>query len=249
MVAKRLLIFLCLLPVVAVAQHYDINDTVTQYPHKGTFYHDKFEGRKTASGEIFDQNGFTAAHWKIKLGTYVLVTNHNTGLQVIVKVNDRCPKRGVFDLSHRAATAIGIRGCQPVSIRLLPSGYEERCLAQDAMFDSVYSRLRPAPQNAEEQQVVEKETSKGNAPAAPAKKVSHDKDCYRLVLGTVPNHGEAYAKTQQVPAHYRERVSVETLDTGELQIYIDLPIRHAQAEELCRALRQKFPDAHLADCE
>ena len=96
------------------AQNYSSNDTVTEYPNKGTYYNDKFEGRKTASGEIFDQNAFTAAHWRIKLGTYILVTNQNTGLQVIVKVNDRCPKHGVIDLSHRAATAIGIRGCQPV---------------------------------------------------------------------------------------------------------------------------------------
>ena len=47
------------------AQYYDWRDTVTEYPNKGTFYHDKFVGRKTASGEVFDQNKFTAAHWKL----------------------------------------------------------------------------------------------------------------------------------------------------------------------------------------
>ena len=106
-------IALVLWPLWAMAQNYAVTDTVTEYHNKGTFYHDRFEGRKTANGEIFDQNKFTAAHWKIKLGTMVMVTNRNTGLQVIVRVNDRCPKRGVFDLSHRAATAIGIKGCQP----------------------------------------------------------------------------------------------------------------------------------------
>ncbi len=90
-------------------QNYDVNDTVTEYLLKGTYYHNKFEGRKTACGEIFDQNLFTAAHWKIKMGTYVMVTNRNSGLQVIVKINDRCPKHGVLDMTHRAANAIGIR--------------------------------------------------------------------------------------------------------------------------------------------
>ena len=129
------------LPLGSRAQSYDVNDTVTEYPMKGTFYHNKFEGRKTASGEIFDQNLFTAAHWKIKKGTYVLVTNRNTGLQVIVKINDRCPRRGVLDMTRRAAHAIGIRGCQPVTVRILPEGYEKICEEQDAKFDSVPSRF------------------------------------------------------------------------------------------------------------
>ena len=58
---------------VVQAQNYSSEDTVTEYPNKGTYYHDRFVGRKTSSGEIFDQNLFTAAHWKIKFGTLVLV--------------------------------------------------------------------------------------------------------------------------------------------------------------------------------
>ena len=58
------IIMLALCPLWAAAQNYAVTDTVTEYPNKGTFYHDRFEGRKTANGEIFDQNKFTAAHWK-----------------------------------------------------------------------------------------------------------------------------------------------------------------------------------------
>lgn len=262
MVKSRLIGFLVLTGLIGVvgsplaAQNFPTSDTVTEYRHKGTFYHDKFEGRKTASGEIFDQNAFTAAHWKIKLGTYILVTNENTGLQVIVKVNDRCPKHGVLDLSHRAATAIGIRGCQPVRLRILPDGYEERRLAQDAMFDSVYSRLNPAPpaapqDEAEPQAATAKPVPQHTAPAhaqTHAAKQRED-DCYRVILGTVANHADAYGMIRMLPDIYQERASVETLaESGELLVYLDLHLRKAKAEDLCRALKRNFPQVRLASC-
>ncbi len=238
------------------AQAFPLTDTLTEYRHKGTFYHDRFEGRKTASGEIFDQNAFTAAHWKIKLGTYLLVTNENTGLQVIVKVNDRCPKHGVLDLSHRAATAIGIRGCQPVRLRILPDGYEERRLAQDAQFDSVYSRLRPAPP-VSEQEPVAKETVMAESPATQATPphkhtpavTQRDDDCYRIVLGSVATHADAYGMIRMLPDIYQELASVETLgETGELLVYLDLHLRRAKAEDLCRALKRNYPQVKITSC-
>lgn len=73
-----------------------------------SFYHDRFEGRKTASGEIFYQDSLTAAHKYIKLGSHVRVTNLSNGKAVILKVNDRMPawnKRSI-DLSYRAATEL-----------------------------------------------------------------------------------------------------------------------------------------------
>ena len=192
------------LALCAAAQNYSSTDTVTEYPNKGTFYHDKFEGRKTANGEIFDQNKFTAAHWKIKLGTYVMVTNRNTGLQVIVRVNDRCPKHGVFDLSHRAASAIGIRGMQPVTVRLLGDGWHERWLAQETMFDSVSSRLTGKQPTQKTQKVADTKTKPADTEAkpetptnhktAPQNVTSHSKqNRYNIVLGNAENHSVAYS--------------------------------------------------------
>ena len=48
------------------------------------FYGDKFEGKKTASGEVFDKNGLTAAHKKLPFGTKVKVTNVDNGKSVVV---------------------------------------------------------------------------------------------------------------------------------------------------------------------
>lgn len=69
-----------------------------------SYYHDKFNGRKTASGELFNNSKFTAAHKKLKFGTKVLVTNPINGKSVLVTINDRGPfvKGREIDLSKKA---------------------------------------------------------------------------------------------------------------------------------------------------
>jgi len=63
-----------------------------------TYYHDKFNGKKTASGETFSNSKYTAAHRKLPFGTKLKVTNKANGKSVIVTVNDRGPFSGGFDL-------------------------------------------------------------------------------------------------------------------------------------------------------
>lgn len=69
------------------------------------FYGDKFQGKKTASGEVFDKNGLTASHKKLPFGTKVKVTNVENGKSVVVTVNDRmaASNPAVIDVTHRAA--------------------------------------------------------------------------------------------------------------------------------------------------
>ena len=71
---------------------------------------DGFHGRRTASGEIFDAYGLTAAHKTLKFGTCLIVTNLYNGKKAKVRVNDRGPYSGgrILDLSYGAAQAIGM---------------------------------------------------------------------------------------------------------------------------------------------
>ena len=82
--------------------------------HYGTasYYSNKFEGRKTASGEIFSQKKMTAASNIISLNTYVKVTNLHNKKSAIVKVTDRMhPKnKRLIDLSKAAAKQLGYTG-------------------------------------------------------------------------------------------------------------------------------------------
>lgn len=69
-----------------------------------SYYADRFHGKRTASGRVFDMNGMTAAHKKLPFGTKVKVTNEANGKMVIVEVTDRGPfvKGRDIDLSKKA---------------------------------------------------------------------------------------------------------------------------------------------------
>ena len=75
---------------------------------KASFYADKFNGRKTASGSIFSNDSLTAAHKTLKFGTIVEITNIRNNKSVIVKITDRGPyiKGREFDLSKKAFNQI-----------------------------------------------------------------------------------------------------------------------------------------------
>lgn len=87
---------------------------------KASFYADKFQNRKTASGERFDQNAKTAAHKKLPFGTNVKVTNLKNGKSVIVRINDRGPfiKGRIIDLSRSAFSRIGNTRAGIIKVRI-----------------------------------------------------------------------------------------------------------------------------------
>jgi rare lipoprotein A len=73
------------------------------------FYSDKFQGRKTASGAVYDKNKLTAAHKTFPYGTKVRVTNLENGKSVVVTINDRMRTKNpvVIDVTRRAAQDLG----------------------------------------------------------------------------------------------------------------------------------------------
>jgi len=89
-----------------------------------SFYHDKFEGRKTATGEVFVNNKYTAASNKLKLGTFVKVTNLSNGNIVYVRVNDRMARHNprLIDLASVAAEELGFKddGTTKVKVEVVP---------------------------------------------------------------------------------------------------------------------------------
>lgn len=89
-----------------------------------SYYHDKFNGRKTASGEKFSNELYTAAHRKFPFGTMLKVTNIASGNYVVVVVNDRGPftKGREIDLSRKAYRTIAVNknsGLMKVKIEVI----------------------------------------------------------------------------------------------------------------------------------
>ncbi len=89
---------------------------------QASFYHNKFNGRRTANGEIFSQKKLTCACNVLPLGTMIKVTNLKNGKWVIVKINDRIHPRmkRIVDLSRAAAEKLGYisRGLTRVKVEL-----------------------------------------------------------------------------------------------------------------------------------
>ena len=108
-------VVLFIVPFSAAAQGHPINDKAKTkkatriFYGQASFYSNKFNGRRTASGETFDQKKLTCACNVLPLGTWVKVTNMKNGRSAIVKVNDRIhPKmKRVLDLSRAAAQKLG----------------------------------------------------------------------------------------------------------------------------------------------
>jgi rare lipoprotein A (peptidoglycan hydrolase) len=95
-------------------------EPVVEQLGEASFYGKGFHGKKTASGEKFNQHELTAAHPALPLGTEAKVTNLETGKSVEVEINDRGPyaKGRDLDLSKRAAKELGMTkgGVAPVKI-------------------------------------------------------------------------------------------------------------------------------------
>ena len=77
-----------------------------------SYYGREHQGRRTASGEVFDMGKMTAAHRTLPFGTLVRVTNLDNGRQAVVRINDRGPfERGrIIDVSRAAAHELGFLG-------------------------------------------------------------------------------------------------------------------------------------------
>jgi len=92
-----------------------------------SFYADKFNGRKTANGEKFDNQKLTAAHRTLPFNTLVLVTNPKNAKEVVVKINDRGPyiKNRIIDLSKNAAYQLDIlkAGVSKVHLKIIDSTF------------------------------------------------------------------------------------------------------------------------------
>lgn len=98
-------IFLSVISAVVCAQA-----AVDSLEGEASYYSDKLDGQKTASGSSYDKTAMTAAHHTLAFGTRVKVTYPETGKSVVVVIDDRIPgkTKRTIDLSRAAAEEIGL---------------------------------------------------------------------------------------------------------------------------------------------
>lgn len=104
-----------------------------------SWYGDKFHGKPTATGEIYNKRDMTAAHKTLPLNSMLYVTNVETGKSIMVRLNDRGPFIGkrIIDLSEAAATALGTKGKGLGKVRVQYAGPADPMAAKKGV---------PAPQ-------------------------------------------------------------------------------------------------------
>jgi rare lipoprotein A len=106
-----------------VYRNYDVIQTEIG---TASYYAEKFHGKLTANGEIYDMNGLTAAHPTLPLGTIIRVTNLENNKELTIRVNDRMPKHPsrIIDLSLGTAKELDMigSGLTEVKIEVLEMG-------------------------------------------------------------------------------------------------------------------------------
>ncbi len=90
---------------------------------EASYYGEKFHGKGTASGEVFDASLFTAAHRTLPFGTWLKVKNVANGMETYVRVNDRGPYAGenrIIDLSKAAFESIASLSSGIINVSITP---------------------------------------------------------------------------------------------------------------------------------
>ncbi len=113
---------LSLFPGCAPYKPYKSHPEIAGYSQTGiaSYYALKFQFRRTASGETFNNLAMTAAHKTLPFGTKVRVTNIKNGKSIIVKINDRGPfiKGRIIDLSRAAFAKIGNTDSGTIKVKI-----------------------------------------------------------------------------------------------------------------------------------
>jgi rare lipoprotein A len=162
--------------IVAQAQEYGL----------GIYYNDKYHGKKTASGELYDKNKMTAAHRTHPFGTKLRVKRLDTDQEVIVTVNDRGPfnKGYVIDVSRVAAEKLDLiqAGSARVAVTVVTDEVEEAPVVADA-------KPPVAPKVPDE--LIGKGADVPKAPAAPAARNFAQGQAYTFQISQLPQEGFA----------------------------------------------------------
>lgn len=201
---------------------------------KASFYADKFEGRTTANGEKYRHNKLTAAHKTLPFGTRVRVTNLGNQKQVEVIINDRGPyaEGRIIDLSKSAAETLGFvqQGLAEVSLEVLDPG------------DGKSKASGPVPdaEPVDEKEFYNVEAERQNPSG------------FGVQIGTYQELVNLLRVTDNLKRSYRKKVTVQVKNVNGVKYYALILSgfsSRTKAERFRESIRQKYPDAFIAEFE
>ena len=201
----------------------------TKYDNIGiaSWYGPKFQGRRTANGEIFDMNLLTAAHPTLPMPVMVQVTNLENGRSMKLRVNDRGPfkKNREIDLSRRAAEILGFKdkGTARVRVKYLHRAplYNQRgqLISGDESYSFVFDKPYTPTQDryVSAAPITEVETKSLDGQDLSSKKSVLPKQKYYVQLGVFSRKDSAEALRQKLGQI--GQIEVSELTSGGRQLY------------------------------
>lgn len=228
---------------------------------KASFYADNFEGRPTASGEIYKHNLSTAAHRKLPFGTKVKVTNLENNKTKIVTINDRGPfiRGRIIDLSRSVAQYLGIidSGVTDVRIEVLDN--------DTSVSKNTNEYISPTVTEKEEPQTArdsKKKESHAENFENPSKNTLEEREYYELTVDEVePDFfGVQIASFQQsdnllrlanrLKVSYKSEVLIQIKTVDQTKVYTVIlgQFKNRSAAENFKSKNlEKYPDSFIVD--
>lgn len=131
-----------------------------------SWYGSKFQGKKTASGEIFDKDKLTAAHPSLPIGSIIEVYNFDTGKETTVRINDRGPfvENRILDVTEKTADILNFKhaGVAKVGIKVVKKsdGVPADKVEEEMSADDEELELTAAIQDEKSQALTDKPVEK-----------------------------------------------------------------------------------------
>ncbi len=227
---------------------------------KGTasYYANEFEGRKTASGEIYMHSNLTCAHRTLPFGTKLKVTNTENNRSVIVTVNDRGPfsPSRVIDLSKSAAEALGfIRNGTTEIIAEIVNDKVPSTIVKDttATLKQKTTTASLPPDPFSKSPITEKKDSlqilKSGSTFYEIIKVNPTPLGLGIKLATYSDSKGLIEKANDLRQKYNQPVFIQSVETESgskaYRLFIGRFNDRFKAEDLKNLLRTEFPDCYV----
>ncbi|PKG44264.1 septal ring lytic transglycosylase RlpA family protein [Psychroflexus sp. MES1-P1E] len=225
---------------------------------KVSFYADKFEGRQTASGEIYKHNLPTAAHRKLAFGTKVKVTNLQNYKTAIVTINDRGPfiRGRIIDLSRSVALSLDIldNGVTEVRIEVLKD--QDVDITSDSTYTSPF-----IPQTPIDESITNKYKTNNNSQMRSKEtldvkefyEINIDKitpDFYGVQIASFQDTDNLLRMANLLKVTYSAEVLVQVKTVSEDKVYTLILggyNNRKAAEDFQGRLLNKYPDSFIVD--
>jgi len=187
-----------------------------------SWYGHPYHGRRAANGEIYDMEGFTAAHRKWAFNTWVRVYNLDNGHIAEVRITDRGPfVRGrIIDLSRAAARSVDMLGPGIARVRL---------------------EVIPPPPKPPAPRSQPRANTRAAPPPPPSRTTAQR---FTLQVAAFADRARAEALYQNLQSRYRDARMLLS-PSGHWKVFVGAFISAAEADEFRRRLAAEFPDAFV----